>query len=376
MCGDVTKVAIVTESFIPRTNGVTGSVCRIVDHLSARGDEVLVVAPGPGPQCYAGTRVARTAAVGLPIYPQFPVGLPTAHVTQVLDSFGPDIVHLASPISLGVSGLAAAKRLGVPSVAVFQTDVAAFARRNGVRGADALLWGWLRHLHTKADLTLAPSSATRAQLVARRFPRVALWGRGVDTQLFDPRRRSTELRRRLAPDGEVLVGYVGRLAPEKRLEQLERVAALPGIRLAIVGDGPAEQRLRRLLPEAAFLGCLSGSELATAYASLDVFVHPGRDETFCQTVQEAHASGVPVVACAAGGPLDLVAPGHDGFLVDPDDPEQLAAAVAAVAADPALRARMGANGRSRTAGRTWDVVCDELVAHYAGLLQLRLAAAA
>ena len=372
----MTRVAIVTESFVPRTNGVTGSVCRVVDHLTARGHSTLVVAPGPGPTSYAGQPVVRTASVGLPMYPTFPVGLPTAHVTQALADFRPDVVHLASPVALGVSGLAAARRLGVPSVAVFQTDVAAFARRHGVRGTDRMLWSWLRRLHNKADLTLAPSTATRSQLEGHGFTGVSLWGRGVDTEQFSPARRHDVLRSELAPAGEVVVGYVGRLASEKRLHLLSSVAELPGIRLVLVGDGPAEPRLRRLLPGAAFLGCLSGDALAQAYASFDLFVHPGCDETFGQTIQEAHASGLAVVACAAGGPLDLVTPGRDGLLVHPHRPDALRAAVGLLAVDGGLRERMGRAGRRRTSARTWEVVCDELLDHYAGVTRQRTDVAA
>lgn len=366
------RVAIVTESFLPRVNGVTGSVCRVLEHLAAAGHEAMVLAPAPGPDAYAGARVRLVASLAVPRYRSFPVGLPTAHVEQELRAFRPDVVHVASPVLLGASGLAAARRLGVPSVAVFQTDVAGFLHRHGLPASlQSAVWAWLRHLHAQADLTLAPSSATLAELEARGFPRLARWGRGVDTGLFRPSRRSDELRARLAPGGERLVGYVGRLAAEKRPELLAALSDLPGTRLVLVGDGPAESELRALLPHAAFLGCLRGPELAEAFASLDVFVHPGRDETFCQAAQEALASGVPVVAPGRGGLLDLVTPGHDGFLLDPepapgtpDEREQLRTAVARLVGDEDLRARMGLAARVGVAGRSWDAVCGELEGHY------------
>jgi phosphatidylinositol alpha 1,6-mannosyltransferase len=308
--------------------------------------------------------VWSTPGVTLPFYPSFVVGLPTRQVVAVLRDFGPDVVHLASPLLLGSSGIAAARRLGVPTVAVFQTDLAGFVHRYGLRGVDPVVWAWLRHIHEKADRTLAPSRPTLDELRRRGFPRLTLWARGVDDQRFHPKHRSDTLRARLAPGGEVLVGYVGRLAAEKRPEMLAHLTGIPGVRLVVVGDGPAERRLRRVLPEAVFTGFRSGDELSELVASLDVFVHTGADETFCQAVQEGLAAGVPVVAPAAGGPLDLVRPGYNGLLYPPDDPAALRAAVTTLVADPALRSRMGGHARSSVRGRDWGTICDELIGHY------------
>jgi phosphatidylinositol alpha 1,6-mannosyltransferase len=358
------KVAIVTESFLPRVNGVTNSVCRVLDHLAVRRHEAMVIAPAPGPDSYAGFPVRLLPGFSLPFYRSFVVGLPSRHVEAELREFGPDVVHLASPLALGASGAAAARRLDVPAVAVFQTDVAGFARRYGFRGTDPIIWSWLRHVHEQAARTLAPSTSTLRELERRGVPRLALWARGVDQQRFHPRHRSAELRAELAPAGEVLVGYVGRLAAEKRPQLLARLVGIPGARLVVVGDGPEERRLRELLPDAVFTGFRTGQELSELVASLDVFVHTGADETFCQAVQEGLASGVPVVAPAAGGPLDLVVPGGNGLLYPPDDGSGLRAAVSTLVADPELRARMGAQATRSVHGRGWGVICDALISHY------------
>jgi len=270
---------------------------------------------------------------------------------------------------LGAGGGAAARRLGIPVVAVYATDMAAYARAYHLgRGGEAYGWRRLRRIHNAADRTLAPSEATAAALRARGFQRVHVWGRGVDTARFDPARRSARLRAELAPRGEVIVGYVGRLAAEKRLDLLAAVAALPGVRLVIVGAGPAEAAARRALPGALFLGQRQGDELARVYASLDIFVHSGPHETFGNTLQEAAASGLPVVAPAAGGPLDLVKDGVTGALVPPYDAAALAAAVSALAASPRLRAAQGSAGRLAVLERTWPARCDELLGHYERIL--------
>ncbi len=353
------RVALVSESFLPQVNGVANSVRHVAERLTATGHEVLVVAPGPGPDEYAGIPVVRVRSVGLPGYRSFPLGLPDAALDRALADFRPDVVHLASPIVVGAAGLRSAIRLGVPTVAVYQTDVAGFARQYGVR-AEALVERWVGRLHRRADRTLVPSSASRDQLHGLGVRDLHLWRRGVSLDLFDPARREP----RPAGD-EVVVGYVGRLAHEKEVRRLAELGPLPGVRLVVVGDGPERGWLERRLPDATFTGQLGGAALARAFASLDVFVHPGRSETFCQTVQEAQASGVAVVAAAAGGPLDLVDHGRTGLLFDPTDPPALWRAVVAVARDASLRERLAEAGRAEVQGRSWPALVDELVEqHY------------
>jgi phosphatidylinositol alpha 1,6-mannosyltransferase len=361
------RVAVVTESFLPRVNGVTNSVCRILDHLTARRHRALVVTPGPTVREYGGCPVAAMAGIALPGYRSFVVGLPTARVEGLLRDFAPDVVHLASPFALGAAGISAARRLGIPRLAVFQTDVAGFARQYGFRGTDRAIWAWLRRVHRQADRTLVPSRASLDQLREHGINRLAIWRRGVDAVTFNPRHRSAGLRAKLAAPGEVLVGYIGRLSGDKRVRLLSRLADLRGIRLVIAGEGPAEGRLRGQLPAATFLGLVQGRELSTLYASLDVFVHTGANETFCQAVQEAMASGVAVVAPAAGGPLDLVQHGRTGLLYQPDSVDELRAAVRRLSHDRALRTRFGQQGRVAVLHRTWASVGDELLGHYADI---------
>jgi phosphatidylinositol alpha 1,6-mannosyltransferase len=370
------RVAVVTESFLPTGNGVTTSVCRTLEHLSRRGHDAVVICPGPAPESFAGARVIGVPSIS---YRRFPVGLPSSKVMRTLASFAPDVVHLASPFVLGSAGVTAAGQLGVPTVAVFQTDVAGYARRHGVPVLHNAAWRWIRRIHAQADLTLAPSSSALAELSGRSIPRLALWQRGVDGDRFTPRRRNTAavaaLRARLAPNGETLVGYVGRLAPEKRVERLAALADLPGVKLVVVGDGPKRRSLQRALPGADFLGWLDGDALADAYAALDLFVHTGTEETFGQTLQEAMASGVAVVAPAGGGPLDLVAPGLNGLLYSAEDDSALRAAVAALAGDPDQRRWMGTAARVGVERRTWQLLGDELIGHYRSVIAQRSLAA-
>jgi phosphatidylinositol alpha 1,6-mannosyltransferase len=308
--------------------------------------------------------VTRVRSVGLPGYRAFPVGLPDAALERALTGFRPDLVHLASPVVVGAAGLRAARRLGVPTLAVYQTDVAGFARQYGVR-ADLLLDRWIGRIHRRADRTLVPSVASLHQLRQLGVPELHLWRRGVSLDLFDPGRRDSRRHDVLSRHGrDVLVGYVGRLAAEKQVRRLAEVADVPGTRLVVIGEGPERDWLGRHLPGAHFTGRLGGTHLATAFATLDVFVHPGAHETFCQTVQEAQASGVAVVAAAAGGPLDLVEHGRTGLLFDPAEPVSWWRTVVAAARDEDLRRRLAATARAQVQDRTWAAVVEELVEHH------------
>lgn len=358
------RVLVVSESFLPQVNGVTNSVRRVLEHLSATGHQAALVAP-TGPPTYAGYPVVHARGTSLPFYRDFRIGLESSRrMRAMMVGFRPDVVHIASPATLGHQAAKAASELGIPTVAIYQTDLVGFAERYGIAGGTRAMAGLTRRIHHRVDLTLAPSRASLRQLDELGVPRTVLWPRGVDLQGFHPVRRSEELRQRLAPDGRLLVGYVGRLAPEKELGLLADIDADPRYRLVIVGGGPEEQRLRGLLPDAAFLGVLHGDELGAAYASLDVFVHTGRHETYCQSAQEALASGVPVVAPRAGGPVDVVTDGVAGLLYTPGDAAELASYVGRLADDPLYRRRMGLAARRSVSDRSWRAVNERLVEHY------------
>jgi len=374
------RVAIVAESFLPNVNGVSNSVLRILEHLNRTGHDAIVIAPdNPRRQRRAATEhdgvpVYRMPARMFPKITSLPLGVPRPRMVGILREFDPDVVHLASPALLGYGGLHAARFLAVPTVAVFQTDVPGFAKSYGIPLAYRTAWAWFRHLHRNADRTLAPSTSAMESLAAQRIPRVHLWARGVDIAGFAPSARDQALRRAWSPDGKPIVGFVGRLAPEKHVERLKVLARNDDVRLVIVGDGVDRNKLEKMLPTALFTGALYGAELAAAYASMDVFVHPGEHETFCQAVQEALASGVPVVAPNAGGPRDLIAPGRTGLLLATEEFEaQLPGAVTHLIQ---ARSHYAPAARRSVLQRTWPVICEELLGHYEAVQGARRAAAA
>lgn len=366
------RVAIVAESFLPNVNGVTNSVLRVIEHLRRTGHETLVIAPDTprglpaADRMHDGIRVHRVPSRMLPKVTSLPLAVPRPRMVNVLRGFEPDVIHLASPALLGYGGLHAARYLGIPTVAVFQTDIAGFARSYGLGIASRAAWGWTRHLHKRADRTLAPSSSAMEMLAMHGVPRVFRWARGVDVTGFAPSARDGRLRRSWSPDGKPIIGFVGRLAPEKHVERLAALGHRDDLQLVIVGDGVSRPKLEKALPRAIFTGARYGEALSTAYASMDLFVHPGEHETFCQAVQEAMASGLPVIAPDAGGPRDLVMPYRTGLLLPVDEFEaRLSDAVDHLVAE---RPRYAVAARRAVLSRTWPAICDELLGHYEAVL--------
>ena len=362
---DSLRVAVVTESFLPQINGVTNSVLRVLETLASKGHEALVIAPDSedAPSTYAGFRVKRVPS--LAVKGLLPVGFPQRSMEPLIEGFNPDVIHLASPFFLGKYATRIAQRLKIPTLSIFQTDVAGFARHYGLSIAHSQLTNWVANIHKQTDRTLAPSTWSCDQLMSSGVDNVALWQRGVDSVKFNPAKRSAELRNSLqqGDSDKVIVGYVGRLANEKRIEDLVPLHDRDDVQLVLVGDGPARQKLERLLPRARFVGYKSGEDLAAHYASFDLFVHTGKHETFCQSIQESLASGVPVIAPHSGGPLDLVQHGATGFLLDTSNASDLIAAFELLS-DAHTRSLMGITARESVIHRTWERVNNELINHY------------
>jgi phosphatidylinositol alpha 1,6-mannosyltransferase len=235
-------------------------------------------------------------------------------------------------------------------------------------------------IHKLATLNLAPTQDGVDRLQSLGISRVAVWGRGVDLELFSPGRRTTsaveELRRAWAPQGERVVGYVGRLAPEKQVGRLIEVCGIPHTRIVIVGDGPDRQELEDRFTgyPVTFTGRLSGDELANAYAAMDVFVHAGTEETFGQTIQEAHASGLPVIAPSIGGQRHLIRQGIDGYLVDHTRWGSFREAVENLAGNDVLLRGMSQEAYLAVADKSWENNNEALLRHYEDVLGARASA--
>ena len=367
------RVAVVTESFLPQVNGVTNSVVKILESLRAAGHEAIIIAPTAPSDEYLGFPIIRTTKF---LFRSFPVGLPLINMTSVLRTFRPDVVHVASPFMLGRQALAVSKRLGFPTVAVYQTDIAGYTSRYGLDVLEAAGHQTVRNIHRLADMNLAPTKETARYLKGIGVNRIAVWGRGVDVVRFTPELRTAPathaLRDAVAPTRQLVIGFVGRLAPEKQVIRFTELLGLKNASFLIVGDGPERPHLEEAFAghQVTFTGALHGDDLATAYAAMDVFVHCGEEETFGQTIQEALASGVPVVAPAAGGPLALIEDGVNGYLVNPREENAYREAVKMILKNAERREQMQLAARASVEDKSWANNNEKLFTHYRDLAGL------
>ncbi|CAM5465895.1 Glycosyltransferase family 1 protein OS=Streptomyces tendae OX=1932 GN=GUR47_32550 PE=4 SV=1 [Streptomyces tendae] len=371
------RVVIVTESFPPDVNGVAHCAFQTARHLAERGHTPVVIAPATAddaPDDQAPCPVVRVPSLPLPGYPQVRVALPGRRLAATLAEHRADVVHLAGPFVLGVRGMAAAARLGLPAVAVYQTDLAGYARTY-LGAGEATAWRRLRSVHTAADLTLAPSSAALRDLEAHGVPRVKLWPRGVDTARFRPGLRD---ERCAGPSPRTASSSSATSAgspPRSRWSCWPVRAPCPGCGSWSSATGPAgpgrtgaaRRRLpgpphrRRPRPALRLAGRLRAHRAVRDLLS-------DRAGGYGQRCARA--------APAAGGPLDLVAHGRTGLARAAGRRRRRTRRGRALAAEPALRAAYGAAGRATVEGRTWAAVGDQLIGHYADVLAGRRTAVA
>ncbi|MDM9380003.1 glycosyltransferase family 1 protein [Chlorogloeopsis sp. ULAP01] len=328
------RIALFTETFLPKVDGIVTRLRHTVEHLQRRGDQVLVICPDGGMTEYKGAQIYGVSGFPLPLYPELKMALPRPAIGHILEKFQPDIVHVVNPAVLGIAGIFYSKMLNIPLVASYHTHLPQYLQHYGLGMLEGLLWELLKSAHNQAALNLCTSTAMMEELTAHGIERVNLWQRGVDTETFHPSSASEQMRARLSqnhPDSPLLL-YVGRLSAEKEIERIKPILeAIPEARLALVGDGPHRANLEKYFSDTNthFVGYLVGAELASAFASADAFVFPSRTETLGLVLLEAMAAGCPVVAARSGGIPDIVTDGVNGYLFDPQtgDAGAIAAAI-------------------------------------------------
>lgn len=368
------RIAIVTEVFLPKIDGVVTRLTRTLDHLAAMGHEVRIFATGKAPDTYAGFEVTRIPSLSLWVYPEIKFGLPTWSFFKQIREFDPDVIHAVNPIWTAALGVFAAQRDAVPLVASFHTNVPEYVDALGIGWTRPLTEAALKYLHNQAAVNLCTSGpmVDKAREVGIR--NVKLWPKAVDTETYHPSRATTDMRHRLTggnPDAPLLT-YIGRVSKEKDLERLNNVMRLVraecgDARLAIVGDGPSLDELKDTFDPSytVFTGYLSGEELAAAFAAGDVFLFPSATETLGLVALESFASRVPVIGTRAGGIPFVIEDGVTGLLIDPDA-EDAAWAHAAVELlqDSARREEMGAAARREAEKYSWVESTQALLAAY------------
>lgn len=366
------RIAFFTETFLPATDGVVTRLRYTIEELAKMGDDMLVVAPrypDGGPDSYAGAPIYRVPGVPFPPYPRIKLSFAHPGVGRALWRFGPDLIHAVNPFILGPGGIYYARRLEVPLVASYHTNVAAYARYYNLNFSyNAARW-WTRQLHNRAEINLCTSVATMDYLLKEGVKRIRLWPQGVDARRFHPDKASQEWRERLSEGhaSERLLLYVGRLAPEKGIERLKAIlTGVPGTRLAFVGDGPARADLERGFngTAAVFTGVLQGEDLASAYASADAFLFPSTTDTLGLAMLEALASGLPVIAARGGASHEIVSDEENGLLYEANSTPSLVSAVRRLFSDEDFRAALARRARETAEKRDWESSTHTLRGYY------------
>lgn len=368
------KIAFVTETFYPATDGVVTRLTSSIRWLRRQGHEVMVIAPDRGVSEYEGAAVHGIPSFRFFLYKDIKLALPRPMVGKLLRKFDPDVVHVVNPAMLGVAGIWYGRRW--PLIASYHTNIPQYADYYRLPWLKPALWHYLRTLHNRADLNLCTSNAVLQELASRGFRNVHLWKRGVNIELFDPKHRNDEMRHYLTdghPDARLLL-YVGRLAPEKEIERIREVLAVSGnTRLAIVGDGPHRKALEEYYAgtPVKFTGFLHGEKLAQAYASSDLFVFPSTTETLGLVLLEAMASGLPAVAANSGPTREQIENGVTGFLFDPNDPQDFVQTVVSALDNEPLLRRVGGQARESALAFGWDGPSRQLLDYYVSAIQLK-----
>ena len=368
------RIAIVTEVFLPKIDGVVTRLTRTLDQLAAMGHDVIIFAPGNPPNTYAGFPVYKLPSLSFWVYPEIKFAVPPVRFWKQIRDFDPDVIHAVNPIWTAALGVFAAKRDAYPLVCSYHTNVPDYVDALGIGWTRKMATGAIRWLHNQAQVNLCTSDPMIDKASAMGIERLTLWPKAVDTEGYHPSKASMKARSQLTdnhPDAP-LVTYIGRISKEKDLERLNNVMVLvrnqvPGARLGIVGGGPHLQKLQESFDPSftTFTGYLSGEELASAFASGDVFVFPSATETLGLVALESFASAVPVVGTNAGGIPFVIDEGKTGHLIPADgSDEDWARAVIDLLQDPVRREKMGAAARQEAEKYSWRGSTEALVHAY------------
>jgi glycosyltransferase involved in cell wall biosynthesis len=367
------KIVIITETFLPSTDGIVTRLCATIRWLQEQGHHITVIAPDLGVNNYNGAKIEGIPARTFFLYPSKKLAMPSRRVGALLRTLQPDLVHVVNPAVLGVAGIYYSRKLRLPMVASYHTQIPKYADYYRLPYLKPILWWWFRLLHNWADLNLCTSESVQAELISQRFRSVHLWKRGVDTDQFGPGHRDEDMRKLISggqPDKTVLL-YVGRLAAEKGIEQIREVLdSSPDTCLALVGDGPYRAFLENHFQgtNTIFTGFMHGEQLAKAYASSDLFIFPSTTETLGLVILEAMASGLPVIAGRSGPTCEQIEDGVTGVLFDADCPGGLKEAVSKLS-DDGMRGLISRNALEIAGRVSWNDPSDQLLNYYKLVIQ-------
>lgn len=362
------RIAIVTETFVPATDGICTRLANFVVQLKDSGHEVIVISPELGINNYKGVPVYGLETVTFPLYGSRPWGLPSRKVKTIFKQFKPDVVHAVNPISLGSSAVHYANKLNIPLITSYHTHLPNYLDHYNMSLLKPVLWEYIRYWHTKSDFNITVSQSLMNELNDEMIPTQGVLPRGIDIDGRHPDFFDQELYDELTfnePSHKLLV-YVGRLAPEKDIEHLRAMFDHRNdLCLAIVGDGPDRERLEEVFAgtKTSFLGFKHGEDLSKAFATGDAFVFPSTSETFGLVISEAMASGIPVIAAKSDPTVEQITDMETGLIYESGNTESLMEAINYID-NPLLMQKLSLKGRSEAMKYTWDNATINLLDFY------------
>ena len=376
------RIAVVTETWPPEVNGVAMTLAKLVQSLSHRNHDVQLIRPrqtkSESPLNDSSLEEVLMRGMPIPRYPELKLGLPSKKtLVKTWTLRRPDVVHIATEGPLGWSALQAAKVLKLPVTSDFRTNFQSYSKHYGVGWLRKPIVAYLRKFHNATACTMVPTRELMSTLSENGFANLKVVSRGVDTKLFNISKRDTSLRSAWgATENTKVLISVGRMAPEKNLEQvLKTYEALKHtdqeFKLVMVGDGPLKDQFQQRYPDIIFPGMLSQSNLAVYYASSDLFVFPSQTETFGNVTLEALASGIPVLAFDCAAARDWVQTGINGWLVAESNPEGFAAQAVAVFNSKDALDKITLSTRQQVVHLDWDQIAEQVESVFWDAIRMR-----
>lgn len=363
------KIAIVTETFLPSTDGIVTRLKKAIEYFLREGHEVLVIAPDLGVTEYKGAKVIGLKPITFPFYRYRKWGFPSRKVYHELKKFEPDVIHAVNPLLMATSAVKAAQKLDLPLVSSYHTHLPKYLDFYKIyKPAKPLLWWYIRRQHKNADINLVTSETIKEELNTEGIERLSVIPRGVDVEKRHPKFKDAAMRERLTngePDNKLLV-FIGRLAIEKEIHKLlPMLEKRSDISLAIIGDGPARNDLEKVFEgtKTVFTGFLHGEELSQAYASSDAFIFPSISETLGLVILEGMASGLPVIAAKSGPTMEQVTHEVNGMLYENEDLDSLLDAVEVIDDEERFN-NIKVEARKEALKFSWDNASKRLLDYY------------
>ncbi len=374
------KIAFFSDTYLPQINGVTNTLSKLEGYLDERGHDYRIYSPKYPDNSFEHKRIHTFKSIPFFLYPECRLSVPLyPGMCNVVDEFEPDIVHLVTPLGIGLMGMRYARERGLPIASSFTTKFDAYLKYYRFEYLEDLVWGFFKWFHNYCDINLCPSRETVNYLRRKGIHNLGVWSRGVDTQTYSPEHRDESLRSKYKADKYRLFLYVGRIAVEKDLdiliESIKRInLAFPQkTRFLIVGDGPYKEEMKNLSPpNVIYTGYLKGKNLAAMYASCDAFVFPSSTETFGNVVLEAMASGLPAITVNAGGVCESVQHGYNGLMSEARDVSSFTKSIAALLQNPDLVTELSYNARTYALERSWESVFDKLIEDFRAIVAKKL----